>query len=233
MDEFSSDQIPEGLRPWSGPIVWLVAFLIVASIPSPNAFYGKSAAGLFVAIVGCGGMVHASIVLIYWAGRWGARQLTFQLDETGITSLRPSHPSNRIAYSQIERIIEQGYWLEIIPKIGAQRMLVPRAVNDYDQLRSLLIQHHDISTRRPKITRKLLFAVARLGATAAAWAVYLLARNRQLEFASAAIIFIVLGWISPAYWKLCSRGSRWRAAVGLGAVWGAAVYLIVTHGRFS
>jgi len=179
-------------------------------------------------ILASGAMVHVWIVLFIQSGHRTGAEMTYQIDDSGLVQLRPKHPDLRIAFDQIASANEDKQWLIIRSRIDGKVMMVYRKVNDYGKLRQIVGEHHKILTGQP-IRKNTYFAAARLAALVIAWALFLLPGNTRLRYAAAVAVVVFLAWASPAYWKLCHRVSRLRAAVGLGAAWACAIYLLVAY----
>jgi len=229
MEEFSSDPFQEGIRPWLGPLLWIVALVAVFGLPAPNALFGTSAAPVIAGILASGAMLHAGLVLIHQGARRAGAEMTYQIDDSGLVQSRSKHPDLRIAFDQIASVIERKDWLIICSRIQGQEMMVYRRVNDYDKLRHIVSEHHEILTGHQPIRKNTYFAAARLIGIITAWALFLLPGNAQLRFAAAAAVVVLFAWASPAYWNLCRRASRLRAAAGLGAAWATTIYLLLAY----
>jgi hypothetical protein len=170
------------------------------------------------------GALFGSCILVFREAMSAAeRQMTFNLDDDGITRNRQGYPPVHIAFSEIDYLAEEMKWLIVRSAEPGKKIAVSKNVNGYELIRAELSKYHLLSSP----TKFRLGSAALAALSVLAWAAVFWFRDMRIAIPSGLVALTLLAIGSYRLWALLHRGPRkvfsW---ICVGVVWVAAILLI-------
>lgn len=177
---------------------------------------------LFVFTV-LGTVVGCLLVACREALRRAEREMTFVLDDTGLSRRRKGWPDVKIGFSEVETLREELRWLVIYSTEPRRKIAIPNDVAGFQVIRSELARHHPLSAKPRLPLKSLAFSAM----SVLSWAAVLLFHDPRFVIPAGTIALISLAVGSHRLWAMLHQGpKRLLMWLSLSTVWVSAILLI-------
>jgi len=173
------------------------------------------------------GAVAAAYLLAYRNGmRRVTADATIRLSDSELIARRPGSPDKRIVTSRISRMVEGRDWLIVEGGDPAERILVPKAVEGFRQLRAELLHYGAIAQER----EASIIALVPVLASLFCWALVVLSKEAGVVKAAGCVALLLLCWSSYKTARITRRHpKRFVAWAVLAIAWASAMWIFYSN----